>query len=87
MDAGTLLTGNTDIIRFRLIVRLLMEIAGLIRDLAERAKAKSRSKKASRARAAMPAIEAEIEALMEELRALEVPKRHRRSSTPGKARR
>lgn len=64
-------------IRLRLIVRLLVEIAGLIRDMSERQRAKGNGRKATRPRASVPAIEHEIDALIAELRELDAPKRKR----------
>lgn len=68
MDAAALLSGSLDVVRMRLIVRLLMEIAGLIAELHKRA---AKGKKASKRRMGPTELDREIEALMMELRKLE----------------
>jgi hypothetical protein len=68
VDTAAVLSGDPRLIQIRLILRLIMEMVGLLADLADR---KARSKKASKRRMGPAAIHREIDALMTELRRLE----------------
>jgi hypothetical protein len=68
LDAAAVLSGSAEVIRLRLIVRLIMEIVGLIADLQKRA---AKGKKASKRRLGKGELEREIDALIADLRRLE----------------